>query len=104
MQNYPGDSMTSAKMNHIPLNSAYLCQDCEAVGNSAMQCPACASRVLLSLAGVFGRNEATAQTDLFLVPAPEQRLCRFSNMRRWQPTPPLSSEPFRADSKALRAL
>jgi hypothetical protein len=44
-------------MKHIPLSSAYLCQDCDAVGNSSMQCPACASEVLMGLARVFGRRE-----------------------------------------------
>jgi hypothetical protein len=52
----PGDRMTVDLMNHIPLSSAYLCQDCDAVGNSAMRCPACASGVLLGLAGVLDRE------------------------------------------------
>ncbi len=41
---------------HIPLESAYLCQDCNCVGNSSRQCPACASEVLMSLAGVLDRE------------------------------------------------
>jgi len=45
-------------MQHIPLTGAYLCQDCNSVGNSAMNCPACASTVLLGLAGVLNREEA----------------------------------------------
>jgi hypothetical protein len=49
--------MTITTMNHIPLNSAYLCQDCNAVGNNSRQCPACASQSLLGLAGVFDREE-----------------------------------------------
>ncbi len=53
-----GDLMTSPKMQHIPLMSAYLCQDCECVGNSAIQCPACASSALLGLACVLNREEA----------------------------------------------
>jgi hypothetical protein len=61
--------MTLDLMNHIPLNSAYLCQDCDSVGNSSMQCPACASEVLMGLAGVFGRLEEETGADLFLVPA-----------------------------------
>ncbi len=48
--------MTSAVMTHIPLKSAYLCQDCDCVGNCATQCPACASAALLSLAGVLNRE------------------------------------------------
>ena len=65
----PGDRMTVDLMNHIPLKSAYLCQDCDAVGNSAMQCPACASGVLLGLAGVLDRKEEEVESDLFLVTA-----------------------------------
>jgi hypothetical protein len=61
--------MTVDLMNHIPLKSAYLCQDCDAVGNSAMQCPACASGVLLGLAGVLDRQEEEVESDLFLVTA-----------------------------------
>jgi hypothetical protein len=64
-----GDRMTVDLMNHIPLSSAYLCQDCDAVGNSAMQCPACASGVLLGLAGVLDRKEEGLESSLFLVEA-----------------------------------
>lgn len=63
------DMMTAKLMNHFPLNAAYLCQDCDAVGNSAMQCPACASSVLLGLAGVFDRKEEGVESSLFLVEA-----------------------------------
>jgi hypothetical protein len=49
--------MTFDALQHIPLTEAYLCQDCDAVGNSSTQCPACASEVLFSLAGVFNRKE-----------------------------------------------
>ena len=50
--------MTIAKMQHIPLASAYLCQDCNCVGNCASHCPACASEVLLNLAVVLDREPA----------------------------------------------
>jgi hypothetical protein len=53
--------MTRVAMQHIPLTGAYLCQDCNAVGNNAMNCPACASTVLLGLAGVLNREEAESQ-------------------------------------------
>jgi ferredoxin len=43
-------------LQHIPLRSAYLCQDCNSVGNCARQCPACASEVLLSLSAVLDRE------------------------------------------------
>jgi hypothetical protein len=49
--------MTTPMLQHIPLKSAYLCQDCDCVGNSATQCPACASTVLLGLSCVLNRKE-----------------------------------------------
>jgi hypothetical protein len=60
--------MTRDRLNHIPLNSAYLCLDCDAVGNSSMRCPACASEVLLGLAGVFGRKEDVVESNLLRFP------------------------------------
>ena len=48
--------MKMATMQHIPLASAYLCQDCNCVGNCASKCPACASEVLMGLAGVLDRE------------------------------------------------
>jgi hypothetical protein len=53
--------MTRVAMQHIPLTGAYLCQDCNAIGNNAMNCPACASTVLLGLAGVLNREETESQ-------------------------------------------
>jgi len=41
---------------HIPLASAYLCSDCNCVSNCSRSCPACASEVLLNLAGVLDRE------------------------------------------------
>jgi hypothetical protein len=66
--------MTFDVMNHIPLKSAYLCQDCDAVGNSSMRCPACASEVLLGLAGVFDREEASRESSFLLIPARDSRM------------------------------
>jgi ribosomal protein S27AE len=43
-------------MQYFPLKSAYLCQDCNSVGNSSRQCPACASGVLMGLAAVLDRE------------------------------------------------
>lgn len=60
--------MTSAMMNHMPLNSAYLCQDCDAVGNSSTQCPACASQVLMGLAAVLNREFEAHPNQIHLVP------------------------------------
>jgi hypothetical protein len=49
--------MACEARQHIPLAKAYLCQDCDSIGNSAMRCPACASEVLMGLASVFDRKE-----------------------------------------------
>jgi hypothetical protein len=48
--------MKHASMQHIPLASAYLCQDCSCIGNCSRQCPACASAVLMALAVVLERG------------------------------------------------
>ena len=53
---YRGEHMTLVSMQHMPLTSAYLCQDCNSVGNSAVQCPACASEALMGLSGVLNRE------------------------------------------------
>jgi hypothetical protein len=49
--------MKFATMQHMPLMSAYLCPDCNCVGNSASHCPACNSGVLLSLSVILNREE-----------------------------------------------
>lgn len=51
-----GERMPIPMLQHIPLSSAYLCQDCNSIGNCARQCPACASEVLMSLSGVLNRE------------------------------------------------
>jgi primosomal protein N' len=61
--------MTFDAQQYIPLAGAYLCQDCDSVGNSAMQCPACASEVLMSLAVVFDRKETVVEAELLQFPA-----------------------------------
>ena len=65
-ENGRGKRMRPASTQHIPLSSAYLCQDCNCIGNCASQCPACASEVLLSLAGVLNR-ESEEEMGLNLV-------------------------------------
>ena len=57
--------MTLRKMEHIPLSSAYLCQDCNCVGNCARQCPACASEVLMNLAGLLDREATEQQQSVY---------------------------------------
>lgn len=65
-----GEPMKFFSMQHMPLTRAYLCQDCNCIGNCAEQCPACASQALMGLAGVLNR-EATdeAQHELMRMPA-----------------------------------
>ncbi len=48
--------MTYVSMQHMPLANAYLCQDCNSVGNCSAQCPACASQALMGLAIVLDRK------------------------------------------------
>jgi hypothetical protein len=55
--------MSYTVLQQIPLISAYLCQDCNVVGNCAMSCPACASRVLMGLAGVLDREVCEARAS-----------------------------------------
>jgi hypothetical protein len=59
--------MTRSNMQHIPLTGAYLCPDCNSVGNCAMSCPACASTVVLSLSVVLNRG-AEASSEATQVP------------------------------------
>jgi len=47
----------------IPLSYAYLCQDCSCVGNCPDQCPACASNVLMGLAGVLDRRQKKSKSN-----------------------------------------
>ncbi len=61
--------MTCDTRNYIPLAAAYLCQDCDSVGNSSMQCPACASQVLMGLAGELDRKGEVEGSNMFLIPA-----------------------------------
>ena len=61
-KNSQGKRMPTLLLQHIPLDSAYLCPDCNSIGNSARQCPACASEVLMNLSGVLNREgEAVSQ-------------------------------------------
>jgi hypothetical protein len=52
-----GEAKAILSMQHMPLTRAYLCEDCNCIGNCAEQCPACASRALIGLAGVLNREE-----------------------------------------------
>lgn len=52
--------MTYPAMLHLPLVAAYLCADCNSIGNCAEQCPACASTTLMRLSDVLDRVPAEA--------------------------------------------
>lgn len=43
-------------LEHFPLASAYLCEDCHCIGNCSTGCHACTSRSLFALAGVLNRK------------------------------------------------
>jgi hypothetical protein len=62
-----GEYMTFGSMQHMPLSSAYLCEDCHCVGNCAEQCPACASAALMGLAGVLNREQPREKAQLSYV-------------------------------------
>jgi len=64
--------MTYPMMQHIPLKSAYLCQDCNCIGNCAEQCPACASAILLNLSGILDREVE----DMAMQPGAGFALCQ----------------------------
>lgn len=53
--------MSYVSMQHIPLRTAYLCQDCNSIGNNAHDCPACASSSLMSLACVLDRKPVRSE-------------------------------------------
>lgn len=54
-----------ALLVHIPLDHAYLCQDCMMIGNQPKVCPACASSTsLLSLSAVLNRSAFNNQIDM----------------------------------------
>jgi hypothetical protein len=64
-----GDVASYLLLQHFPLSSAYLCQDCNAIGNSANQCPACASEVLMSLSAILNRVEPMDDVQFSSLPA-----------------------------------
>ncbi len=66
----PGDVASYLMLQHFPLTSAYLCQDCNSIGNNANQCPACASEVLMSLSAVLNRsNDSMIDSQFSTLPA-----------------------------------
>jgi ferredoxin len=67
---YRGEPMTLFSMQHIPLTHAYLCQDCNSIGNCAQHCPACASEALMGLSGVLNRDAAEESAHISFVRRP----------------------------------
>jgi coenzyme F420-reducing hydrogenase gamma subunit len=61
--------MTLSKIEYIPLRSAYLCPDCNTIGNCATQCPACASRMLMGLSAILDREETAEIAPLSVMPS-----------------------------------
>ncbi len=64
-----GEVVSYLMLQHFPLSSAYLCQDCNSIGNSSKQCPACASEVLMNLATVLNRGEGATQSEYATFPS-----------------------------------
>lgn len=44
------------ELTFINLGEAYLCTDCEALGNSAMRCPRCQSSALIAITRAIPRH------------------------------------------------
>jgi hypothetical protein len=64
-----GDVASYLMLQHFPLTSAYLCQDCNSIGNNANQCPACASEVLMSLSAILNRSDNMMESQYPSMPA-----------------------------------
>jgi hypothetical protein len=54
------------KSDWFPLTKAYLCGNCDAVGNNSRTCPGCAGTGLMSLSAIVNRSQAEQP------PTPEQ--------------------------------
>lgn len=65
----PSDAESYLMLQHFPLSRAYLCQDCNSIGNSANQCPACASEVLMNLSAVLDRDDNMIASQYSTFPA-----------------------------------
>jgi hypothetical protein len=51
-------------MSAFPLSRAYLCVDCESVGEGSRVCEKCASTSVLSLAIALNPNDAATETNI----------------------------------------
>jgi ferredoxin len=61
--------MVTYTLEHFPIQSAFLCQDCDSIGNCAEQCPACASHALMSLSAVLNREAVQRSSPLIQMPS-----------------------------------
>jgi hypothetical protein len=61
--------MVFSLLQHFPLQYAYLCQDCDSIGNCAVQCPACASQALMDLSTVLDRRDIADNAAVAVMPA-----------------------------------
>lgn len=78
--------VSKAALEHIPLSSAYLCQDCDSIGNCSSFCPACASPALMGLAGVLNRPQAAASIVEFMpMIVHERRMTHIAAPRHREP-------------------
>jgi hypothetical protein len=57
-----------ARWAESPPQSAYLCEDCGAIGDSSMKCPGCAAGIHLRLSGVINPDEKPEESNLFRFP------------------------------------
>ena len=73
MPGMKGENMTTDVQHYIPLTSAYLCQDCDAIGNNSVHCSACSSDVVMSLEGVLNRKQARKSRNQTQVKFPQWR-------------------------------
>jgi hypothetical protein len=54
-------------MTFFSLETAALCVDCDAIGNSLTSCPRCASGSVMALAGVLNRRPHTVHDEVMAV-------------------------------------
>jgi hypothetical protein len=79
-----GRAMVTCNLEHFPIQFAYLCQDCNSIGNCPEQCPACASHALMSLSAVLNREAEQRQSPVFQMrsvsqpPEIEQHIARVA--------------------------
>jgi hypothetical protein len=51
-----------------PARSAYLCEDCGAIGDASMKCPGCSAGIHLRLSGLINPHEKREESNLFRFP------------------------------------